>query len=103
MEPVGTVLRAAPTALAASGLRGWAYASSAPKPSTAREADSQNSEVYLSPSAVALRLTLQAVEQCRTVLESSQGAEEPPATTGFAIGREHTPDTEVEPSLDLYA
>ena len=103
MEPVGTVLYAAATAPAVSGLRERAHGSSVPKPSGAKEADGQSSEVYLSPGTAALRLTRRAVEQFRTALESSQGAEEAATTAVFEIGREHAPGTEVESSLDLYA
>jgi len=103
MEPVGTVPHAAATAPVASGPRERAYSSFVPKPSNAGEADGQNSEVYLSPSTAALRLTLQVVEQYRTALKSSQGAEEAATATGFDIGREHPPGTEVARSLDLYA
>lgn len=103
MEPVGTVLGTTAIAPAASELREQAYGPSVPKPSSAGEAGGQGSGVYLSLSTAALRLTLQAAEQFRTLLESSRGAEKAATMTGLEIRREHTPDTEVEHSLDLYA
>ena len=103
MEPVETVLRAAVTAPAASGLRESADGVSGPEPSTAGEPTGQSSEVYLSLSSAALRLTLHAVEQCCVALELRQGTEEAATMTGVEIGREHAPGTNLAPCLDLYA
>ena len=85
------------------GPRERAYGSSVSKASSAGEADGQSSEVYFSPSAAALHLVLAAAEQFMAVPELGQGAEEAATTTGFDIGREHAPGTEVARSLDLGA
>lgn len=102
MEPVGTVLHAAAAAPVASGPRERAYGSSAPKPSRAGEAEGQSSGMYLSPRTAALWMVLRAVEQFRTVSQLGQGLEDA-STTGFDIGREQTPGTDLAHSLDLYA
>lgn len=103
MEPAETAFLAASTAPAASGLRERAHGSSVTKPSSAGEADGQSAQLYLSPSSVILRLTLQAAEQFRAVLEPSQGAAEAAAMTRADIGRKPATSTKVAGSVDLYA
>lgn len=102
MEPVGTVLHAAATAVVANGPRERAYGSSVEKTGSPREAEGQGSRVYFSPRTAALWVVLRAVEQFRKVSQLGQGVEDA-ATTGLDIGREHAPWEEVESSLDLYA
>lgn len=103
MESLGTVLQAATTAPLASGPRERVYGPSVPNPSSAGDADGQSSETRFSPSTAVLQLVLWVVEQFQTTAAPGQAAQEAATTTGFDIGREHGPDTDVARGLDLYA